>query len=127
MAMYIGLSVGSLVAQAPEDTGYGLGLPVLRAGFVMFPLSVGSLTANRLVRRIAHRIQLATLLPVGAGLMTVASFLLWLAHEQLWEVLLGMLLFGLGMGAAYAAMGSAERRVGKEGVSTGRSRWSLYH
>src|SRR3546814_16281630 len=70
----------------------------------MFPLSVGSLTANRLVRRIAHRIQLATLLPVGAGLMTVASFLLWFAHEQLWEVLIVMLLFGLGMGAAYAAM-----------------------
>ncbi|NYG58877.1 putative MFS family arabinose efflux permease [Nocardioides daedukensis] len=115
MAMYIGLSVGSLVAQSPEDTGYGLGLPVLWAGFVMFPLSVGSLTANRLVRRIAHRIQLATLLPVGAGLMTVASFLLWFAHEQLWEVLLGMLLFGLGMGAAYAAMPALiERNVAVE-------------
>src|SRR3546814_1118261 len=46
MAMYIGLSVGSLVAQAPEDTGYGLGLPVLWAGFVMFPLSVGSITRS---------------------------------------------------------------------------------
>src|SRR3546814_15790173 len=105
MAMYIGLSVGSLVAQAPEDTGYGLGLPVLWAGFVMFPLSVGRLTANRLVRPLAHRIQLATLLPVGAGLMTVASFLLWFAPEQPWEVLLGMLLFGR----------SEARRVGNEG------------
>lgn len=50
-ALYIGMSVGSLVAQAPPETGYGLGLPVLWAGFVIFPLSVGSFVANRDVRR----------------------------------------------------------------------------
>lgn len=103
-ALYIGLSVSSLVAQAPTSTGYGMALPVFWAGFVMFPLSVGSFTANRLVRRLAHRIPLATLLPVGSGLMAVAGSMLWLFHTELWEILLGMLLFGLGMGAAYAAM-----------------------
>ncbi|ASN38031.1 MFS transporter [Arthrobacter sp. 7749] len=103
-AMYIGLSVASLVAQSPATTGYGLSLPVFWAGFVMFPLSVGSFTANRLVRRLGRRISLATLLPVGAAFMASAGTLLWLAHTQLWEILLGMLVFGLGMGAAYAAM-----------------------
>lgn len=103
-AMYIGLSLASLVAQAPASTEYGLALPVFWAGFVMFPLSVGSFTANRLVRRLGHKMSLATLLPVGAAVMAAAGTLLWLAHSELWHILVGMLLFGLGMGAAYAAM-----------------------
>lgn len=103
-AMYIGLSISSLVAQAPASTGYGIALPVFWAGFVMFPLSVGSFSANRLVRRLSHRIRLTTLLPIGAGIMTAAGMLLWFAHTELWEILIGMLVFGLGMGASYAAM-----------------------
>jgi predicted MFS family arabinose efflux permease len=103
-AMYIGLSISSLVAQAPTATGYGIALPVFWAGFVMLPLSVGSLVANRLVRRLARTVPLATLLPIGAGIMAAAGMLLWFAHIELWEILTGMLVFGLGMGASYAAM-----------------------
>lgn len=103
-AVYIGVSISSLVAQAPVATGYGIALPVLWAGFVMFPLSVGSFIANRFLRRIARRIGLMMLLPIGAGMMTAAGMLLWFAHAELWEILLGMLVFGLGTGTTYAAM-----------------------
>ncbi|MFI2752179.1 MFS transporter [Cellulomonas sp. P22] len=103
-AMYIGLSVASLVAQAPASTGYGMAMPVVWAGFVMLPLSVGSFLANRVVRSVSHRVHLATLLPIGAGLMAAAGALLWGAHSELWELLLGMFAFGLGIGASYAAM-----------------------
>jgi len=103
-AMYIALSISSLVAQAPTSTGYGIALPVFWAGFVMFPLSVGSFTANRLVRRLAGRIRLTTLLPLGTALMAASGTTLWLAHSALWEILVGMLVFGWGMGASYAAM-----------------------
>lgn len=103
-AIYIGLSISSLVAQAPASTGYGIALPVLWAGFVMVPLSVGSFGASRLVRVLSPRIGLGTLLPVGAGLMTASGMLLWLAHTELWQVLTCMLVFGLGMGTSYAAM-----------------------
>jgi MFS family permease len=103
-AMYIGLSISSLIAQAPASTGYGIALPVFWAGFVMFPLSVGSFSANRLVRRLSHRVRLTTLLPIGAGIIAAAGALLWFAHTQLWEILIGMLALGLGMGASYAAM-----------------------
>ncbi len=103
-AMYIALSVGSLVAQAPGETGYGMALPVRWAGFVMFPLSVGSLTANRVVRRLGTRISLATLLPIGSAMIAVASIMLWVTHTHLSLLLVGMLVLGLGMGAAYAAM-----------------------
>ncbi|MEW1808698.1 MFS transporter [Pseudarthrobacter sp. NPDC080039] len=103
-AMYIGLSISGLVAQAPASTGYGLALPVFWAGFVMFPLSVGSFCANRLVRLLSRRIPLGALLPVGSGLIAAAGMLLWLAHDELWEILIGMLVFGCGMGTSYAAM-----------------------
>lgn len=103
-AMYIGLSISSLIAQAPASTGYGVALPVFWAGFVMFPLSVGSFCANRLVRRLSHRVRLTTLLPIGAGIMAAAGMLLWFAHTELWELLAAMLALGLGMGASYAAM-----------------------
>lgn len=103
-ALYIGLSVGSLVAQAPQESGYGLDLPVVWAGFVMLPLSVGSLLANRMVRRLSRSIDLTLLLPTGAAIMTGAAALLWVAHSELWELLLGMFGFGVGLGASYAAM-----------------------
>lgn len=103
-ALYIGMSVASLVAQAEDSTGYGLSLPVFWAGFVIFPLSVGSFTANRIVRILAKKVGIQIMLPVGAIIMSLAGTLLWLLHSQLWEILLSMLVFGLGMGASYAAM-----------------------
>src|SRR5690606_27251270 len=78
-AMYIGLSIASLVAQAPAETGFGLAVPLMWAGFMMAPLSVGSLIANRAVRALSRRFDMAVFLPVGAAVMTVASVVLWLA------------------------------------------------
>lgn len=34
-AMYIGLSIGSLIAQAPASTGHGIALSLFWAGFVL--------------------------------------------------------------------------------------------
>lgn len=104
VAMYIGLSIASLVAQAPTTTGFGLAVPLAWAGFMMAPLSIGSLAANRAVRLLSHRLDMAVFLPVGAVVMTAASLLLWLAHDHIWYLALGMFLFGMGIGSGYAAM-----------------------
>lgn len=104
IAMYIGLSIASLVAQAPSTTGYGLAVSLMWAGFLMAPLSVGSLVANRTVRVLAKRYDMAVFLPVGAAVMTAASVLLWLAHSDIWMLGVGMFLFGVGIGSGYAAM-----------------------
>lgn len=103
-AMYIGLSIASLVAQAPADTGFGLAVPLMWAGFMMAPLSVGSLVANRTVRALSRRFDMAVFLPVGAAVMTVASVLLWMRHSDFWTLAIGMFLFGAGIGSGYAAM-----------------------
>ncbi|WP_010542284.1 MFS transporter [Dietzia alimentaria] len=104
VAMYIGLSIASLVAQAPADTGFGLAVPLMWAGFMMAPLSVGSLLANRVVRTLSRRYDIAVFLPVGATVMTLASVLLWLRHSDFSTLAIGMFLFGLGIGSGYAAM-----------------------
>ena len=103
-AMYIGLSIASLVAQAPTGTGYGIAVPVLWAGFLMAPLSVGSFLANRVVRVLNRRWDMSVFLPVGAGVMTVSSVVLWEWHGTVWTLGLGMFLFGVGIGSGYAAM-----------------------
>lgn len=102
-AMYMSLSVISIIAQASRTTGYGLELPLFWAGFVMLPLSVGSLAGNRFVRRLGPG-SMTTMLPTGSSVMAAAALMIWLTNDELWEILLGMFLFGLGMGAAYAAM-----------------------
>jgi predicted MFS family arabinose efflux permease len=104
IAMYMGLSIISLVAQAPESTGFGLAVPVLWAGVVMLPLSVGSFAANRVVRALSRRVSLTTFLPIGASVLTAAAFVMWLAHNHLWELMASQFLFGVGIGTTYAAM-----------------------
>lgn len=104
MAMYLGLSIASLVAQAPADTGFGVAVPLMWAGFMMAPLSVGSFGANRAVRVLNRRWDMAVFLPVGAAIMTLASVILWLWHGNVWTLATGMFLFGAGIGSGYAAM-----------------------
>lgn len=101
--LYMSLSIASIIAQAHRDTGYGIGLPLFWAGFVMLPLSAGSLAGNRFVRRLSPS-STATMLPAGSTLMAASAVMLALTNDALWEILLAMALFGLGMGAAYAAM-----------------------
>ena len=103
-SMYIGISVISLVAQAPTSTGYGIGMPLFWAGFVMLPISIGSQLASRIARAQAHRLSYTLLLPIGAAFVTLANLLLLVRHDDLWELLVGMLLIGVGIGTTYAAM-----------------------
>jgi len=74
------------------------------AGFMMAPLSVGSLAANRSVRVLSRRVDMAVFLPVGAAVMTAAAVLLWLDHAHIVSLAGGMFLFGVGIGSGYAAM-----------------------
>ncbi|WOC12359.1 MFS transporter [Gordonia sp. MP11Mi] len=103
VAMYMSLSTISIIAQAPKASGYGLELPLFWAGFVMLPLSIGSLAGNRFVRCLGAG-SMTTMLPAGSSLMAASALMIWLTNDQLWEILVGMTLFGLGMGSAYAAM-----------------------
>lgn len=102
--MYMVLSVSSLVAQAPPSTGYGADLPLLWAGFVMLPFTIGSLVANRIVRTVRGEHASRLVLPVGAIVVMTSAALLAVLHDGLAWVLVGMFVNGLGVGATYAAL-----------------------
>lgn len=104
MAMFVGFSAISRLAQTPTSTGYGLGLSVFVAGCVILPLSIGSQVASRLARVVSVRIGDRAMLPMGATFVTIANAGLIARHERLWELLAAMALFGLGIGTTWAAM-----------------------
>lgn len=101
--MYMVLSILSLIAQAPESTGYGIALPLVWAGFVMLPFTVGSIVANRIVRLVSREAAIFVL-PAGAVIVMASAGLLAAVHDRLAWVLVGMFLNGLGVGATYAAL-----------------------
>jgi predicted MFS family arabinose efflux permease len=114
-AMYIGVSLVSVVGQAPTSTGYGIGLPLFWAGFIMIPLSIGSQLSSRVARLLTRRLSTQTLLVVGAGIVTASTIFMFFLHTALWEVAIGMLLFGLGIGLTFAAMpGLISRTVAEQ-------------
>jgi len=99
--VYLAMSTASLVAQAPASTGYGQAIPVLWAGLVILPLSIGSFAAGRVVAPMLHRFRLITLYTCGALSLAAGAALLLSMHDALWHLLLGMLLVGAGMGAVF--------------------------
>jgi MFS family permease len=92
--------------QTPRSSGYGLGLTVTAAGFVMLPILVamtlGGIASGPLLRMVGLRAQLfagAVLITIGAaGFAGLHSGIGWLAGDGL--------LFGLGLGLGFASMTS---------------------
>lgn len=103
-ALYVGISIGSLIAQSPAGTGFGIGLPLFWAGFLVAPLSFGSLVTNRSLPLLRGRVAMTSLLPIGALIMALSSLLLWWSGTTLWGLAIGMFGFGVGMGSAFASM-----------------------
>jgi len=102
--MFICLSVASLVAQLPASSGYGAGVSLLWAGFVMLPFSVGTISASRVFAWARQRVDPSVLLPGGAICLPVALSILTIGHSELWQLLLGTLLCGFGTGITFGAM-----------------------
>lgn len=103
-AMYTGFSVINRLAQAPTSTGYGFGASLLVTGLVLAPLAVGSQLSSRLARGAGRRFGVLAILPIGGLLIALTNFGLALEHNHLWQLAVGMLLLGAGIGASFAAM-----------------------
>jgi MFS family permease len=104
MLLFLCLSVSSLISQAPVSTGYGAGIPVFWAGLVIVPFSVGTFAAGRAFQILLRRFDAPALLPIGAFLLTLALTSLSIGHNQLWQLVLGILLCGLGTGVMFGAL-----------------------
>ncbi|MFC9455473.1 MFS transporter [Streptomyces sp. NPDC056983] len=104
IGMYAVLSLINLYTQAPAAAGYGFHLSLTATGLVLMPMSLGSLTANRVASALVSRMGLYRVLPLGTLLVTVDLLLLAVWREHVAVLVLGTLLLGTGVGAAYAVM-----------------------
>uniref|UniRef100_A0AAU3GQ19 MFS transporter n=1 Tax=Streptomyces sp. NBC_01401 TaxID=2903854 RepID=A0AAU3GQ19_9ACTN len=104
IGMYGVLSLVNLFTQVPDGAGYGFHLSLTATGLVLMPLSLGSITANRLASALVLRIGLYRVLPLGALLVGVDLIMLALWRDHLSVLVLGTFLLGNGVGAAYAVM-----------------------
>ncbi|WTW98550.1 MFS transporter [Streptomycetaceae bacterium NBC_01309] len=90
--------------QLPKSTGFGFGTTVTMAGVYMLPLAVAMLIAGPTAGALEARIGSKPSLLGGCVLLGVGSLLLIVAHGELWQITIGLFVFGLGVGAAMAAM-----------------------
>lgn len=102
--MYLLLSLVMVLSQAPESTGYGLGMSITEAGALLVPYSLSSVLGNRMTLRRGARFRPDLLLPGGACIYLISTLGLTLWHDQPWQLFVVMAVAGLGSGCTFAAM-----------------------
>jgi EmrB/QacA subfamily drug resistance transporter len=90
--------------QTPASAGYGFGLSITRSGLILLPASIAMFAVGVASGRLTMRFGAKKVLVAGALLSVVPFVLLTVARGQQWEVLVAMVLEGVGFGMAFAAM-----------------------
>jgi EmrB/QacA subfamily drug resistance transporter len=90
--------------QTPASAGYGFGLSITRSGLILLPASVAMFAVGVASGRLTMRFGTKRVLAAGALLSIVPFVLLTLARSQQWEILVAMVVQGVGFGMAFAAM-----------------------
>ena len=90
--------------QTPTAAGYVFGLSITLSGLVLLPSSVAMFVVGVASGRLTSRFGAKSVLVAGALISIVTFALLTFAHRQEWEILLAMVLQGVGFGMAFAAM-----------------------
>ncbi len=108
--------------QTPEIAGYGFGMTVTQAGLIMLPSTVVMLIAGPVSGWLGTRV--GSRVPVLLGTLTASASFLWLAafHSEVWQMVFGVALLGVGIGLSFAAMANLIVEAVKQsetGVATG--------
>ncbi|MFH8250388.1 MFS transporter [Microbacterium sp. B2969] len=108
--------------ETASASGWGLGLDARAAGLVLLPLLIGmsamGFATGALSRVLPLRVQLA----LGAAVMGIAVMSAVVLHTEVWQLALAGGLFGIGIGASYAAAASIivqSVSADRVGVATG--------
>jgi len=111
VALLFGMGMYSMFAFLPQFlqtpgsvTGYGFGASVTESGLLLLPQTVATFVAGLLSGRLAARFGSKAVLVVGAGLTSLATLGLVLAHDEVWQLLVETTLLGLAFGLAFAAL-----------------------
>jgi MFS family permease len=93
--------------QTPDDvTGYGFGASVTESGLLLIPQAVATFLAGLFSGALAARFGSKAVLVVGAGLTSLSTLALVLAHDHIWQLVAESAAMGLAFGLAFAALSS---------------------
>jgi EmrB/QacA subfamily drug resistance transporter len=90
--------------QTPSSAGYGFAASVTESGLILLPSTVMMFALGILSGPLSARFGAKAVLVAGATTSIVTFALLAFAHAHIWEILLAMLLQGVGFGLAFASM-----------------------
>jgi EmrB/QacA subfamily drug resistance transporter len=110
VALLFGVGMYATFAFLPEflqtapSAGYGFGVSITQSGLILLPASVAMFAVGIASGRLSQRFGAKAVLVVGALISIMTFALLTFAHSQQWEILVAMVIEGIGFGLAYAAM-----------------------
>jgi MFS family permease len=92
--------------QLPKSTGFGFGASALVSGLYLLPSALGMGLLGSFAGSVARRYGSKFALVVGTAITSLAFLQLLVAHSHPIELLASSALLGVGMGLAFAALGT---------------------
>jgi EmrB/QacA subfamily drug resistance transporter len=90
--------------QTPASAGYGFGLSITKSGLILLPASIFMFALGMMSGPLSRRYGSKSVLIVGL-FVGIANFaILTFAHAAQWEILLAMVVEGVGFGLAFSSM-----------------------
>ena len=110
VALLFGVGLYSIFAflpeflQTPSSAGYGFGASITESGLIVLPMSATMFIFGTLSGPLSNRFGSRLVLIAGSVASIPAMVILALAHADIWEIVIAMLLLGAGFGLAFSAM-----------------------
>jgi EmrB/QacA subfamily drug resistance transporter len=90
--------------QTPKSAGYGFGVSITVSGLILLPASVFMFAFGMLSGPLSKRFGSKSVLVTGLLVGIVTFALLTFAHAAEWEILVAMVVEGVGFGLAFSSM-----------------------
>src|SRR6195952_2470311 len=104
VGMYAAFAFLPEFLQTPSAAGYGFGASITESGLILLPASAAMFLVGALSGRLSRRFGAKAVLVAGSLISIVTFALLTFAHAHIWEILLAMVIQGIGFGLAFASM-----------------------
>ncbi len=104
VSLYAMSSLINRYVQAPKEAGYGFHAGLVATGLMLGPLAIGSLLSNRMSSMLTARYGPRLVLPLGSLIVAIDMVFVALMRTSQWEIVIAMVMLGLGIGLAFAAM-----------------------